>query len=328
MKSICYSTKEFERPFIEKANNGKHDITLATVALSATTTEMARGHEAIMIFAGDDASAPVIEKLHELGIKYIALRSAGYDNVNLEKAHALGLWVANVPAYSPYAIAEHSVMLMLALNRKLVSTHARVQLKNFSLNGLVGFDMNGKTAGIIGTGRIGSVTARILNGFGCRLLAYDLHRNEELVSKYDLEYTSLDNLLERSDIISIYTPLNATTRHLINKERIAKMKHGVLLINTSRGGIVDTAAVIEALKSGKIAYAGLDVYENEKGLFFYDRSGEVLQDEMLARLMAFNNVIITPHQAFLTNEALGNIADTTIYNLDCWSKGASSENEL
>jgi D-lactate dehydrogenase len=328
MKAICYSKKDFEWSIIEKANSGKHEITFADASLTAASAQLAQDHEAVLLFAGDDASAPVIEKLHKLGVKYIALRSAGYDNVSLEKTHELGIRVANVPAYSPYAIAEHSVMLMLALNRKLVSAHARVQLMNFSLNGLVGYDMNGKTVGIIGTGRIGSVTVKILHGFGCRLLCYDINKNEELVNKYEVEYTSLDDLLTRSDIVSLYTPLNPSTHHLIDKDRIGKMKNGAMLINTSRGGVVDTVALIDALKSRKIGSAGLDVYEKEKGLFFYDRSGEVLQDDMLARLMSFNNVIITPHQAFLTHEALGNIADTTIYNLDCWAAGKHSENEL
>lgn len=328
MKVTCFSTKEFERKSLVKANNGNHDLLMVPDTLSLSTASIAQRCEGIMIFTGDDASAPVIEKLHSIGVKYIALRSAGYDNVNLQKAHELGIKVANVPSYSPYAIAEHSILLMLALNRKIISTSARIHLKNFSLNGLVGFDMNGKTAGIIGTGNIGSVAVKILHGLGCRILAYDINQNKELTTSYGVKYTSLDELLKQSDIISIYTPLTQATKRLINKESIDKMKNGVMLINTSRGGIVDTSAVIEALKNGKIASAGLDVYENEKGIFFFDRSNEVLQDDLLSRLMAFNNVIITPHQAFLTNEALENIADTSFQNLTTWSLGNKSKNEL
>lgn len=328
MRAICYSIKDFEAPYLEKANSGKHFIFFEKEPLVTATAHLAKGFDSVIIFTGDDASQGVLEQLHGYGVKYIALRSAGYDNVHLETAHRLGLKVANVPAYSPYAIAEHTVMLMLALNRKLLTAHTQVQQFNFSLSGLTGFDLNGKTAGIIGTGHIGSVASKLLHGFGCNLLGYDIQKNQMLEQAFGMRYTSLNELFANSDIITIHTSLNATTRNLVNHNSISKMKDGVMLINTSRGAVVDTAAVIEGLKSGKIGSFGMDVYEHEKGLFFYDHSGEILQDDMLARLMVFHNVIITPHQAFLTREALTNIADSTIENLDCWKQGKANGNEL
>lgn len=328
MKAICYSAKEFELPFLVSANNSKHELKMEPGALSLSTAGAAAGNDAAIIFAGDDASADVTEKLHSLGVRYIALRSAGYDNVNMMTVSKLGMKAANVPAYSPYAIAEHATMLILALNRKVIAAHTRVHQYNFSLDGLTGFDLHRRTVGIIGTGRIGKAMAKIMHGFGCKLIGFDIRKDEELEAGYGMQYTGLDTLYAASDIITIHTPLNVHTRQLINSRAIAQMKQGVMLINSARGAIVNTPDVIEGLKSGKIGYFGMDVYEKEKGVFFYDHSGEVLQDDMLARLMAFNNVIITPHQGFLTRDALVNIAETTIYNLDCWEKGISSENEL
>src|SRR5690554_6402526 len=296
--------------------------------LTKETAILANGTITVSLFTGDDASAEVIKELSVLGIKNIALRSAGFNHVDSEQAAKLGIKVALVPAYSPYAIAEHAVALILALNRKLIKANNRVDEQNFSLNGLTGFDLNGKTVGIIGTGKIGAVMVKILHGFGCNILAQDIEESKDLIDKYGVIYSDCATLCKHADIISLHVPLKASTKHLINKEHIALMKSGVMLINTSRGGLVDTKAVIEGLKTKKIGYLGLDVYEEEEGLFFEDHSDDILQDDVIARLMTFNNVLITSHQAFLTKTALTNIAETTIYNLDCFEKQKPSGNEI
>ncbi len=328
MKTAVFSLHKFEKPFLEQANEGKHELLFFDTRLTQHAALFAKGCEAVSLFVSDDASAHVLDLLSSSGIKYILLRTAGFNNVDLKKAKELGIKVARVPAYSPYAVAEHAVALMMALNRKLIRAHNRVMEQNFSLDGLTGFDMNGKTVGIIGTGKIGSVVARILHGFGCRLLAFDKYENDEIKQKYEVEYTDCMSLCRQSHIITLHAPLNEQTKHLINKSCIDCMKPGVMLINTSRGGLVDTKAVIEGLKTKKIGYFGMDVYEEEEGLFFEDHSEDILLDDVIARLMTFNNVIITSHQAFLTETALTNIAETTIYNLDCFEKGTVSGNEV
>ena len=328
MKTTVFSTHKFEEPHLLTANKGKHELNLLEVRLTESTASLARGTEAISLFTNDDASAVVLEKLKDMGIKYIALRTAGYNNVAIEKAAELGIKVARVPAYSPYAIAEHTMALILALNRKLIRAHNRVRDMNFSLNGLTGFDLNGKTVGVMGTGKIGAILVKILHGFGCKILAYDVNKDENLVENFGVRYTDCKTICRQADIISLHVPLVPSTKHLINAKRISLMKPGVMLINTSRGGLVDTKAVIEGLKTGKVGYFGMDVYEEEEGLFFEDHSDEILQDDVIARLMTFNNVLITSHQAFLTNTALTNIADTTIYNLDCFEKQLDSGNEV
>ena len=328
MKIIIYSIKDFEQSYLLQANSMNHEITVTEEALNEQTADLARGFEAIAIFAGDDASTAVIEKLYVAGVRYIAVRAVGYDNVDIKKAEQLGIAVANVPEYSPYAVAEHSVALMLALNRKLILAHNQVHRHDFTVGKLVGFDLHGKTVGIIGTGRIGGVAASILHGFGCKLLGYDIAEKKELTEKYKLHYVDLSTLCRSSDIIALYTPLNSATKYLINKKTIAEMKPGVMLINTARGAVMKTQDVIEALENSKIGYLGIDVYEKEKGVFFYDHSKNKIQDSMLQKLMNFPNVIVTPHQAFATQEALSNIADTTFYNLDCWAQDKRSENEL
>jgi len=297
-------------------------------SLTAETAALAKGYEAVSIFVSDDASAPVLQILSKAGVKFLALRSAGYNHVDLGEAKKLNIKVARVPDYSPYAVAEHAVTLMLALNRKLIRAHNRVMEQNFSLDGLVGFDMHGKTVGIIGTGKIGSLVAKIMRGFGCRILANDKIENEELKIKYDVVYTDCETLCKESDIITLHVPLTSETKYLIDTNCISKMKRGVMLINTSRGALINTRVVIEAIKTGQIGYLGLDVYEEESGLFFEDRSEEILKDDMIARLMTFNNVLITSHQAFLTDTALKNIAETTICNLDCFTKKIENKNEL
>jgi len=328
MDTIIYSTHKFEKEFLIRANAGKHDLKFLELPLNIETAHLAADARAVSIFVNDDASEKVLEKLHIAGIRFITLRSAGFNNVNLQKARQSGIRTARVPAYSPYAVAEHAVALMMALNRKLIRANNRVHELNFSLDGLTGFDMNGKTAGIIGTGKIGEVVVKILHGFGCNILAVDQLENDQLKMKYDVRYTDYDTIYKMSDIITLHVPLTQETRYLINKESIQKMRTGVMLINTSRGPLVNTKDVIAGLKTGQIGYLGLDVYEEEAGLFFEDHSEDILQDDVISRLLTFRNVLITSHQAFLTQSALENIADATIYNLDCFEKDIDCKNEL
>lgn len=327
MQVLIYSTHKFEKDYLEKFIQN-HELHLLETRLTLETASLAKGNQAVSIFVNDDASAQVLRKLSEAGVKFLALRSAGYNHIDLNEATRLGMRVGRVPEYSPAAIAEHTVALMLALNRKLIRAHSRIHDLNFSLDGLTGFDMSGKTAGIIGTGKIGTVVARILNGFNCKLIAFDPHQSEELKLKYNVGYTDCITLCKESDIITLHLPLTNGSKYIINKECIDNMKHGVMLINTSRGGLVNTKEVINALKTGKIGFFGMDVYEEEDGLFFADHSDEILQDDVIARMMTFQNVIITSHQAFLTHEALVKIAKTTRSNLDSWEKGMPSENEI
>lgn len=329
MKIAVFSSHKFEVPYLEKANTQKHALKYFTTNLNPNTATLAQEHDVVSLFVNDDASASVLEQLHSFGVRYLALRSAGYNHVDLQKAQELGIRVANVPEYSPYAIAEHTVALMLALNRKIIRANNRIKDLNFSLDGLTGFDMHGKQVGILGMGKIGAIVAKILHGFGCKILAFDMKEDPEMVEKYAVEYADIDSICRRSDIITLHLPLLPQTRYLIGKASIAKMKDGVMLINTSRGGLVDTKEVIKALKIGKIGYLGLDVYEEESGLFFEDHSEEdILQDDIIARLMTFKNVLITSHQAFLTDTALQNIAETTFYNINQWAEGKASDKEL
>jgi D-lactate dehydrogenase len=328
MKVAVYSTHNFEKDFLLRAAEDKHELLLLEPQLSLMTAALAEGCKAVCIFVNDDGSKDVLKKLSAIGIKYLALRSAGFNHVDIKAAYELGMRVARVPEYSPYAVAEHTVALMLALNRKLIVAHNRIRDLNFSLNGLTGFDMHNKTVGIIGTGKIGRIVAEILHGFGCRIMAYDIMPDNDWANRYGVIYTVIDNLCSQSDIITLHAPLTEQTRYIINRHRIAEMKKGVMLINTSRGALVNTKDIIAALKSGQIGYLGLDVYEEERGLFFEDHSGDILQDDVIARLMTFSNVLITSHQAFLTDTALHNIAETTVGNLDCFEIGTACKNEL
>lgn len=312
-----FSAHRFETPFLQKAGEG-FELDFFEVKLNETTAQLINGHEVASIFVNDDASAPVLKLLAEQGVKMLALRSAGFNHVDLKAAEELGLQVAYVPEYSPHAVAEHTVMLMLALNRKVIRARKRMEELNFSLNGLTGFDFYGKTVGIVGLGKIGKCLARILHGFGCQLLAVDRTEDREMIEKYDVKYTTLEELCKASDVISLHAPLTDDTRYMINARTIDLMKKGVMLINTSRGMLINTKDVIEGLKKRKIAYLGLDVYEEEAGLFFEDHSDEILEDDVIARLMTFPNVLITSHQAFLTNEALQNIADTTFDSINAY----------
>lgn len=328
MEITVYSTTPYEKPYLKAACAPKHKVHYLKKQLSKQTASLAKGSEAVVIFTNDDASAEVLEALKENGVKYLATRSMGTDHIDTDKAKALGIRVAHVPHYSPYSVAEHSIALMLALNRKLVVANRKIREQDFRLDGLVGFDMNGKTVGLLGAGEIGAISAGILHGFGCRILIFDIKENPELREKYGAEFVDIDELCRKSDIISIHAPLTKDTKHLINKEQISKMKEGVMLINVARGGIMKTEDVIEGLKTGQIGYLGMDVYEHEGDLFFQDRSSEVLQDDLFARLLTFKNVLITGHQAFLTREALKDDMEATFSNLNAWAEGEKAENEL
>lgn len=328
MKVAVFSTHKFEKAYLLQAAHSKHELVLIEAQLSPATAVLAQGCQAVCIFVNDDGSREVLERLAQSGVRFLALRSAGFNHVDLEAAKMLGIKLARVPEYSPYAVAEHTVALMMGLNRKLIRANNRIREANFSLDGLIGFDMHGKTAGIIGTGKIGKVVANILLGFGCKVLAYDPYQDNEWAQQHNVSYTDIDSLCSLSDIITLHSPLTEETKYLINADRIKKMKKGVMLINTSRGSLIHTKDVIAGLKSGQIGYLGLDVYEEEKGLFFEDHSEEILLDDIIARLMTFPNVLITSHQAFLTETALHNIAEITIVNLDCFDNGIACKNEI
>lgn len=321
MRIILFSNQSYDRDSFLAANRGHgFELHFQQAQLRLDTVALAMGFEVVCAFVNDDLSRPVLEHLAAGGTRLIALRSAGYNHVDLKAAHALGLAVVRVPAYSPYAVAEHAVGLVLALCRHLHRAYNRTRDGDFSLHGLTGFDLHGRTVGVIGSGQIGEVFARIMSGFGCQILAYDPYPNPA-VEALGGRFVDLDRLLAASDIISLHCPLNDATRHLINPDALQRMKHGAMLINTSRGALVDTPALIEALKSGQLGYLGLDVYEEEADIFFADRSDLPLQDDVLARLLTFPNVIITAHQAFLTREALAAIAQTTLDNIAAWRAG-------
>ncbi|GAB3243493.1 2-hydroxyacid dehydrogenase [Hymenobacter seoulensis] len=323
-----FNTKPYDRQFFTEANQESgHQLQFLDVPLNETTASLAQGAQAVCVFVNDVVSAPVLQTLAQEGVKLVALRCAGYNNVDLKAAAELGLKVVRVPAYSPYAVAEHTLALILTLNRNTHRAYNRVREGNFALNGLMGFDLHGRTVGLIGLGTIGLVTARILKGFGCRVLGYDINPSTE-ATEIGVEQTGLDFLYAQSDIISLHCPLTPQTFHLINEESIAKMKDGVMLINTSRGAIIKAEAVIKGLKSGKIKYLGLDVYEEESHLFFEDLSGQVIQDDVFMRLMSFNNVLITGHQAFFTADALRNIAHTTLQNITAFEQQQNLVNEV
>lgn len=328
MKLLVYSAKKFEIPFINKVNNKRHKITYTTDALDSETVIQAVGFKAISIFSGDDASSIVLEKLWDLGVRYIAIRATGFNNIQIKPAYQLGFKVANAPNYSSHAIAEHAVGLLLALNRKLIIADRQVHQYNFLLDGLIGFNLKGKTVGIIGTGNIGSVMVKIMNGFGCKILANDLEPDTDLVELCNVEYTNLEDLCRRSDIITLHVPLSYENHQLINKKRLGWMKKGVVLINTARGQIVDHKALIQSLEEKQIGGYAADVYEKEKGVFFKDHSDEEIKDDQLKKLLSFPNVLLTPHQAFVTKEALKNIAQITMQNLNMWEEGKICKNEL
>ena len=327
MKVAVFSAKKYDREFLGTANGSRHELQFLEPRLTVETAGLAAGFGAVCVFVNDRADRPVLAKLASLGIRLLALRCAGYNNVDLKAAAECGFTVVRVPGYSPYAVAEHTVGLILALDRKLHRAYNRVREGNFALDGLLGFDLHEKTAGLIGTGKIGQALAGILSGFGCRLLAFDPVPNEKCRA-LGVNYVTLDELFAGSDIISLHCPLTSDNRHLINEETLRKMRDGVMLINTSRGGLLDTLAVIEALKSGKVGYLGLDVYEEEEHIFFEDRSSLIISDDVFSRLLTFPNVIITGHQAFFTREALTAIARTTVANVSAFEQGEAVPNRV
>ena len=315
MRVAVFSTKPYDRAFLEAANvDVGHELVFFEPRLTAETAPLAEGFPAVCIFVHDVVDRAVLEFLAREGVRLIALRAAGFNNVDVPAAAELGIAVCRVPAYSPYAVAEHAVALILALDRRTHRAFNRVREGNFALDGLLGFDLHGRTVGIVGTGRIGAVFARIMAGFGCRLLASDPYVNDEVVAA-GATYVPLEELFAAADIIALHAPLTPETHHLIGRDTLRRMKRGVMLINTSRGGLIDTEAVIEALKDGTIGYLGLDVYEEEVALFFEDLSQEILQDDVFARLLTFPNVLVTAHQAFFTEDALQRIAQTTVENI-------------
>jgi D-lactate dehydrogenase len=314
MKIAVFSTKPYDRQALDDANQRhRHELVYLEPRLTPETVALADGFDAVSPFVNDQLSAEVVEALAERGVRLLTLRSAGFNHVDLRAAARHGVAVARVPAYSPYAVAEHAAGLILTLNRKLHRAYNRVREGNFSLDGLLGFDLHGRTVGVIGTGKIGAVFCRIMAGFGCRILAHDPFPSDE-VRGMGAEYVELDALFAEADVIALHLPLTPETHHLIDHAAVERMKPGVTLINTSRGGLVDTHAVIHGLKRGRIGALGLDVYEEESELFFEDLSGTVIQDDVFARLLTFPNVLITGHQGFFTREALENIAETTLAN--------------
>ncbi len=319
MRLAVFSTRPYDRQFLDEANaDGRHELVYLEPRLDASTVALAAGAPAVCAFVNDRLDAPVLQALHAAGTRLVALRSAGFNHVDLAAAAALGLAVGRVPEYSPHAVAEHTAALVLTLNRKIHRAHARVREGNFALDGLLGFDLHGRTVGIVGTGKIGRCFARIMVGFGCRVLAFDPQPHPEALAM-GVQYVPLAELLAGSDIISLHCPLTPQTHHLIDAAALALMKPGAMLVNTSRGAVVDTPALIVALKSGALGSLGLDVYEEEADLFFRDLSSEAIRDDVFARLLTFPNVVVTGHQAFFTEDALRAIAQITLGNVDTFA---------
>ncbi|BCV64096.1 MULTISPECIES: 2-hydroxyacid dehydrogenase [Shewanella] len=328
MKIGFFSAKRYDMQHFNRTNQAfGAQIEYFDVRLCMQTVKLAYGFEVICAFVNDELNDEVLTELAANGTRIIAMRCAGFNNVDLDAAKRLGMNVVNVPAYSPESVAEHTVALMLTLNRKIHKAYQRTRDANFSLEGLVGFNMFGKTVGVVGTGKIGIATIKVLLGFGCKVLAFDPYPNPQ-VEALGARYVTLDEMYQQSDIISLHCPLTAENRHLLNADSFAKMKPGMMVINTSRGGLLNAIDAMEALKLGQIGSLGLDVYENEKELFFEDKSNEVIQDDVFRRLSACHNVIFTGHQAFLTEEALGAIAHTTLSNVQKLLSGERSGNEL
>lgn len=328
MRVAVFSTKPYDTESLRSANAGHdHDLLFLESRLTPQAVTLAEGCDAVCAFVNDNLSAEVLHGLHERGVRLVALRSAGFNHVDLTTAARLDITVARVPGYSPHAVAEHTTGLILTLNRKIHRAYNRVRENNFALAGLLGFDLNGRTVGVVGTGQIGAVFSRIMLDFGCRVLAHDPYPNDAC-AEAGVQYVGREELFAGSDIVSLHCPLTPDTHHLVDADALATMRDGVMLINTSRGALVDTAAVIEALKSGKLGYLGLDVYEEEVDLFFEDLSDRVVRDDVFSRLLTFPNVVITGHQAFFTTEAISNIAASTIANLTAFERGEGTLHEL
>lgn len=327
MKIAVFSTKPYDQEYFERYNSNGFDFRFFETALNSHTANLTKGFEVACVFVNDHVDEKCLEIMAKNGVGLIALRCAGFNNVDLEAAKSNNIKVVRVPAYSPEAVAEHAVALILTLNRKTHKAYNRVREANFSLNKLIGFNLHGKTIGVIGTGKIGVAFCRIIKGFGCKVIAYDTQESEE-AKKLGVAYMGLNEVFENSDIISLHCPLNPETKHLINEGSLSMMKDGVMLINTSRGGLIDTGDIIKGLSSRKIGYLGIDVYEQEENLFFKDLSESIIQDDMILRLISFPNVLITSHQAFFTKEAMQEITTTTLNNIRDYSEGKKLENEL
>ncbi|MCP3102578.1 2-hydroxyacid dehydrogenase [Myxococcus sp. K15C18031901] len=329
MRLAVFDTHRYDRSALEDANaDFRHALAFLEPRLTLQTARLAEGFPAVCSFVNDRVDAAALAVLREGGVRLIATRSAGYNHIDLVEAERLGVRVTRVPEYSPHAVAEHAVTLVLSLNRHIPRAVARVRDWNFSLEGLVGFDVAGKTVGVVGTGRIGRATARIFHGFGCRLLCHDVTPDEAFAREVGARYVPLETLYSESDVISLHVPLTPDTRHMVDARALARMKRGVVLVNTGRGALIDSRALIDALKQGHVGAAGLDVYEEEEGIFFQDLSGQVLQDDVLARLLTFPNVLVTSHQAFLTREALVSIARTTLGSVQAFERGEPLVHEV
>ncbi|WNN46565.1 MULTISPECIES: 2-hydroxyacid dehydrogenase [Winslowiella] len=328
MKLAVYSTKQYDRKYLEHVNESYgFELEFFDFLLNEHTAKTAVDCDGVCLFVNDDGGRVVLEELAGLGVKFVALRCAGFNNVDLDAAKQLGIRVVRVPAYSPEAVAEHAIGMMMTLNRHIHRAYQRTREANFSLEGLIGFNMHGRTAGVVGTGKIGIAALRILKGFGMRLLAFDPYPNPQAL-ELGVEYVDINTLFKQSDVISLHCPLTPENHHLLDASAFSQMKDGVMIINTSRGGLIDSQAAIEALKKQKIGSLGMDVYENERDLFFEDKSNDVIQDDVFRRLSACHNVLFTGHQAFLTAEALTSIAQTTLANLSQLEKGETCANEL
>lgn len=327
MRVVVFSDKPYWNRFLNQANEAYgHDLTFIDPALNSQTVALAAGYPAVCVFVNDQVDGTVLRSLRDGGTKLLALRCAGFNNVDLHTAADVGIKVVRVPAYSPHAVAEHAVSLIVTLNRKIHRAYARVREGNMALEGLLGVDLHSKTVGILGTGRIGAIVGRIMHGFGCRVLAYDPYPNDQ-VAEF-AEFVPLDQLAAESDVISLHCPLTPETYHLVDADWLQQVKPGCMIVNTSRGALIDTQAAIQALKTGRLGSLGLDVYEEEADLFFEDLSGRVIQDDVFARLLTFPNVIITAHQGFFTQEAISQIATTTLANIREFEDGGPLTNEV
>jgi len=322
-----FSTKNYDREYFERFNEGGHEFKYFELPLTTDTALLVQGFQAVCVFVNDKLDNNLLAKIADAGIRLVVLRCAGFNNVDLRAAHIRNITVMRVPAYSPHAVAEHAVALILTLNRKTHKAYNRIRENNFSLEKLTGFNLYGKTVGVIGTGHIGEIFCRIMLGFGCQVKAYDLKENDAL-KKCGVQYTSLDDLFKVSDIISLHCPLTPATQHLINDKAFAKMKPGVMLINTSRGAVINTRDAVKALKNGRLGYLGIDVYEQEENIFFEDFSEHIILDDLISRLMTFPNVLITSHQGFFTREALEQIAKTTLQNISDFENCTPNANEV
>lgn len=328
MKIAVFSTKSYDQEYFENyAIDSHYTFSFFETALNKDTASLTNGFDAVCIFVNDSVDKNTIEILAKNGVRLIALRCAGFNNVDIEASKSNNIKVVRVPAYSPEAVAEHAVALILTLNRKTHKAYNRVREGNFSLKNLIGFNLYGKTIGVIGTGQIGATFCRIIKGFGCKIIAFDVSKSDDLIQQ-GVEYLALDEVFQQSDILSLHCPLNSSTKHIVNEKSIALMKDGVMIINTSRGALINTANVVTGLTSKKIGYLGIDVYEQEEKLFFEDLSESIIEDDLILKLISFPNVLITSHQAYFTKEAMDEITTTTLKNIEAFDKNLELKNEV